>query len=128
MAHNNWRFFDNPLVGSWRHLPDDLSLQRGPTIVILPDGRRLRVPAMSKRDVIAPGNQHDAKEGEGLLKSLQAILQGKKAPQQAGHPGRRHHQRVGPGIRGGPGRPAGSSRVEEMPRPIVHSGFKSADV
>ena len=28
MAHNYWRFFDNPLVGSWRHLPDDLSLQR----------------------------------------------------------------------------------------------------
>ena len=63
MAHNNWRFFDTPLVGNWRHLPDDLSLQRGPTIVILPDGRRLRVPAMTKRVVQAPGDEHAAKEG-----------------------------------------------------------------
>ena len=80
MAHNNWRFFDTPLVGNWRHLPDDLSLQRGPTIVILPDGRRLRVPAMTKRVVQAPGDEHAAKEGGDIVQALQAMLQGKKAP------------------------------------------------
>ena len=94
MAHNNWRFFDNPLVGSWRHLPDDLSLQRGPTIVILPDGRRIRVPAMSKRNVQAPGDHHSAKDGEDILKSLHALLQGKK---EKNHPGPLHmgRRRVG---------------------------------
>ena len=113
MAHNYWRFFDNPLVGSWRHLPDDLSLQRGPTIVILPDGRRIRVPAMSKRNVQAPGDHHSAKDGEDILKSLQALLQGKK---EKNHPGPLHmgRRRVGDH----PGRPqAGAAPIDaDMPR------------
>ena len=125
MAHNNWRFFDTPLVGSWRHLPDDLSLQRGPTIVILPDGRRLRVPAMTKRIVQAPGNEHDAKEGDDIDKTLQAMLQGKKAPAtpavQAAAAGQR--MRVVPAAlhRGGPGRVV-QPQVGDMPRPVVGGG------
>ena len=98
MAHNNWRFFDTPLVGNWRHLPDDLSLQRGPTIVILPDGRRLRVPAMTKRVVQAPGDEHAAKEGGDIVQALQAMLQGKKAPatQAAQAAGRQRRMHVAP--------------------------------
>ena len=75
---SDWRFHDYPLKGHWRYLPDDLSLQRGPTIVILQDGRRIRVPAMSKQNVVAPGDTHNAKDGEDMLKSLQALLSGKK--------------------------------------------------
>lgn len=115
MAHNNWRFHDHPLVGSWRHLPDDLSLQRGPTIVILPDGRRIRVPAMSKRSVQAPGDQHSADAGEEMLKSLQAMLQGKK-PQAGPPPLHMGRRAVG---RDHPGRPAGRPPVrEDMPQGV----------
>ena len=131
MAQNNWRFFDNPLKGHWRYLPDDLSLQRGPTIVILPDGRRLRVPAMSKRSVHAPGNKHDADEGEDMLKSLQAMLAGKHGgPKPAPGFHRRERHRVGgPGVgRGGPGRVAAEGRVEDMPRPVMEQGLISAEV
>ena len=125
MAHNNWRFFDTPLVGNWRHLTDDYSLQRGPTIVILPDGRRLRVPAMTKRVVQAPGDEHAAKEGGDIVQALQAMLQGKKAPAtpaaQAAAAGQR--RRVVPPImhRGGPGHVA-QPQVGDMPRPVVGGG------
>ena len=125
MAHNNWRFFDSPLVGSWRHLPDDLSLQRGPTIVILPDGRRIRVPAMTKRLVQAPGDAHDAKDGDDIVKTLQAMLQGKKAPAtqaaQAAAAQRRMHIVPHHMQRGGAGHVA-PPRVEDMPRPVVGGG------
>ena len=77
MAYNNWRFFNQPMVGNWRHLPDDMSLARGPTIVILPDGRRLRVPAQMKNNVSAPANKHDEDDGESMLKSLQRMLAGR---------------------------------------------------
>ena len=116
MAHNNWRFFDTPLVGSWRHLPDDLSLQRGPTIVILPDGRRIRVPAMTKRLVQAPGDAHDAKDGDDIVQALQAMLQGKKAP-AVGRVGRVPMQRA-QAHRGGPGHVA-APQAEDMPRPVA---------
>ena len=85
MAHNNWRFHDHPLRGHWRHLPDDTSLVRGATIVIMPDGRRMRVPAMQRRFVKAPGDSHDVSEADKILKSLQAMVQGKKAPEPAPH-------------------------------------------
>ena len=38
------------------------------------------MPAMTKRHVKAPGDEHDAKEGGDIVKALQAMLQGKKAP------------------------------------------------
>mgnify|MGYP003716314843 CR=1 FL=1 len=118
MAHNNWRFFDTPLLGSWRHLPDDLSLQRGPTIVILPDGRRLRVPAMTKRIVQAPGNGKKETISSKLCKQCFS----KKAPAvQAAAAGQR--MRVVPAAlhRGGPGRVV-QPQVGDMPRPVVGGG------
>jgi len=101
-------------------MPDDLSLQRGPTIVLLPDGRRIRVPAMSKRNVQAPGDHHSAKDGADVLARLQALLQGKKQPAGPGplHMGRR---RVGDH----PGRPqaGGAAPIDaDMPRRPQHAG------
>ena len=131
MAQNNWRFSDNPLKGHWRHMPDDLSLQRGPTIVILPDGRRIRVPAMSKRSVHAPGEKHNADDGEDIMKSLQALLAGKHGgPKPAPGFHRRQRHRVGGPIgplKGGPGRVAAEGRVEDMPRPLMEGGLISAE-
>ena len=128
MAQNNWRFFDNPLKGHWRHLPDDLRLQRGPTIVILPDGRRLRVPAMSKRMVQAPGDLHDAADGDEMLKSLQRLLSGKHGGPKSRpgfHPGRHAAgQRIG-----GP-HPDQAGRLEapdRLPRPVVGGGGIGAE-
>ena len=120
---SDWRFHDYPLKGHWRYLPDDLSLQRGATIVILPDGRRIRVPSMSKRIVHAPADKHDTEDGEQMLKSLQALLAGKKEEPKAA-PGFRRQRRPADarlGGRGGPGRIAAAERVE-MPRPVAGAG------
>ena len=40
-----YRFSDYLRLGSIYTLPDDLRLQRGPTLVILPEGREIEVPA-----------------------------------------------------------------------------------
>ena len=127
---SDWRFHDYPLKGHWRYLPDDLSLQRGATIVLLPDGRRIRVPAMSKQNVVAPGDTHNAKDGEDMLKSLQALLSGKKQstkPKAAEgfEMQRRAPVRINPG-RGGPGRVAAAER-QEMPRQVVGGGQMVAE-
>ena len=121
---NDWRFTDRPLKGHWRYLPDDLSLQRGPTIVILPDGRRLRVPAMSKRSVHAPGNKHDGEDGDNMLKSLQALLSGKRDPRTQPGFQAQGRQRRGAAPAHRLDLPTGRSRVQagDMPRPVVAGG------
>ena len=128
---NDWRFTDRPLKGHWRYLPDDLSLQRGATIVILPDGRRLRVPAMSKRDVHAPGNKHDGEDGENMLKSLQALLAGKHGgPKTQSGFKAQGRQRRGAAPAHRLDLPTGRSRVEagDMPRPVVAGGAIQAEM
>ena len=100
MSHNDWRFFDSPLRGSWRHLPDDLSMVRGPTIVILPDGRSLRVPAQMKNDVVAPGDKHDADDGNSILQSFQKMLRGMSGGKRANKQARARASRRHAGGRG----------------------------
>ena len=86
---------------------------------------------MSKRSVQAPGDKHNADDGEDMLKSLQALLAGKHGgpkPAAGFHRGGRH--RVGGplgGVRGGPGRVAAEGRVEDMPRPVMEGGLISAE-
>ena len=79
---------------------------------------------MTKRVVQAPGDEHAAKEGGDIVKALQAMLQGKKAPAtpaaQAAAAGQR--RRVVPiRHRGGPGH-AVQPQVGDMPRPVVGGG------
>ena len=77
---------------------------------------------LTKRVVHAPGDKHDAKEGDDIVKALQAMLQGKKAPAtraaQAAAAGQR--RRIVPAAlhRGGPGHVA-APQAEDMPRPVA---------
>ena len=75
-----WRFTDYLRTGSIYTLPDDHRLQRGPTIVRLPSGREMRVPASHPRNVQSQGQQHDTKSAQVQMEQLLAILSGK-------HPG-----------------------------------------
>ena len=69
---------------------DNLALQRGVTYTILPDGKRMRVPAMHRLDVRAASQVHSANEGIDIMQALQSILKGKKTL-----PGQPHFNRRG---------------------------------
>jgi hypothetical protein len=75
------RFYDYPRPGSIYTMPDDLRLVRGPTIVRLFSGRDVKVPANLKQMAHAPSQVHDAHDNEDVLKQLQALLSGRKAPE-----------------------------------------------
>jgi len=90
-----WRFHDHPRPGTIFRLPDDLRLQRGITYTILPDGRMMQVPAMSRMMVRSAASSHDENDDQNIVKALQNILAGKKsdeytrrAPRAADHGGR----------------------------------------
>lgn len=73
-----WRSFDRPMPGTIFRLPDITSLQRGITYTILPDGRSIRVPAMTRLTVRANAESHHKKEGDDIVQALQDLLAGKK--------------------------------------------------
>ena len=73
-----WRSWDRPRTGTIFRLPDDMQLQRGITFTILPDGRPLRVPAMSRLQVRAESESHEDQHGKGMLQALQDSLRGRK--------------------------------------------------
>ena len=73
-----WRSWDRPMVGTYYKLPDETSLQRGITYTILPDGRSLRVPSMSKLEVRAQSQSHNEDGDHDMMQALQDILMGKK--------------------------------------------------
>ncbi len=85
-----WRSHDRPMPGTIFRLPDITSLQRGITYTILPDGKSIRVPAMSRLDVRANAESHQEKEGGDIMQALQDIIAGKKTV-----PGRAHFNRRG---------------------------------
>ena len=74
------------MTGTIFRLPDDMQLQRGITFTILPDGRPLRVPAMSRLQVRAESQSHEQDQGKGMMQALQDLLRGKKPV-----PGRYQH-------------------------------------
>lgn len=91
-----WRSFDRPIVGTIFRLPDITSLVRGITFTILPDGRSMRVPTMSRAEVRAHSNKHADGEENQIMQALHDLMHG-KTPQ----PGRarrgargRHHPHV----------------------------------
>ena len=73
------RYTDYLRTGSIYTLPDDHRLQRGPTLVILPDGKQIKVPATSIRRVASQSQQHDSQKAQASMASLLALLSGKPA-------------------------------------------------
>ena len=64
------RYFDYPRPGSIYTLPDIPSLVRGPTVVLLPSGKEIRVPAQMKQMVASPAETHDVKDGQNKMQDL----------------------------------------------------------
>ena len=87
MAYRSW---DRPMPGTIFRMIDDMSLQRGITYTILPDGRNLRVPAMARINVRAHADSHAQDEGQDMVQALKDILEGKKPV-----PGRARHNHLG---------------------------------
>ncbi len=76
----SWRFCDHPRTGSIYTLPDIPQLVRGPTLVLMPSGKEIEVPTMSKNDVEANANIHTNLQGQGKLQELLKMLSGKQGP------------------------------------------------
>ena len=72
-----WRYTDYLRIGSIYTLPDDHRLQRGPTIVVLPSGRQMKVPASHPRSVQSAGQVHDTRNAQAQMQQLLALLSGK---------------------------------------------------
>ena len=96
------------MTGTIFRLPDDMHLQRGVTFTILPDGKSLRVPAMSRITVRAASQSHAEDNDHDMVQALQDILSGKKPVTGRARMNRRgqaHGNRVDAvrgGVRGGP--------------------------
>ena len=76
----SWRYCDHPRPGSIYTMPDIPQLVRGPTLVLMPSGREVEVPAMMKNDVQANANLHTNAEGTQKLQDLLKLLSGKQGP------------------------------------------------
>ncbi len=108
----SWRSYDRPMPGTIFRLPDDMSLQRGITYTILPDGRNLLVPAMSRMSVRSKANSHGHDEHADIVQALTDMLEGKKPVKGRGrfnrhgqaHGGRIPQQPGNRPVRGGPPR------------------------
>ena len=74
------RYFDYPRPGSIYTLPDIPNLVRGPTVVLLPSGKELRVAAQMKQMVASPAETHDTKDGQDKMQQLMKMLAGKQGP------------------------------------------------
>ena len=77
---NAWRYFDYPRPGSIYTLPDIPQLVRGPTVVLLPSGKEIKVPAQMKQMVASPAEVHDAGDNQNKMTQLMKILAGKQGP------------------------------------------------
>ena len=72
-----FRYMDYPRPGSIYRRLDDLRLQRGPTLVRLPGGREVRVPATEQRNVSTLSQQHDMHQAKGKMAMMMAMLSGR---------------------------------------------------
>ena len=75
-----YRYCDHPRPGSIFRLLDIPQLVRGPTLVMLPSGKEIKVPRMAKNEVQAPAEIHQAVQGKGKLDDLLKLLGGKQGP------------------------------------------------
>jgi len=84
-----YRYTDYPRPGSIYTLPDDMRLQRGPTLVRLPGGREVRVPATERRSVATQSQQHDMNSAQARMQMMMALMRGKPSYPEA-PPGWKH--------------------------------------
>lgn len=75
-----WRYFNYPRPGSIFTLPDIKQLVRGPTVVLMPSGKEIQVPAQIKQMVASPAETHDAGDSQDQMKQLMKVLSGKQGP------------------------------------------------
>lgn len=66
-----------------------MRLQRGPTLVRLPGGREVRVPATERRNVVAASQQHDTNSAQARMQMMMALLRGEPSYPDA-PPGWKH--------------------------------------
>lgn len=76
----SYRYCNHPRPGSIFRLLDIPELVRGPTLVLLPSGKEIKVPRMARQDVTAPAETFDAAKGQGKLEDLLKMLGGKQGP------------------------------------------------
>ena len=69
-----WRYFNYPRPGSIYTLPDIVHLVRGPTVVLMPSGKEIRVPAQVKHLVASPAEVHDMKGSQDKMQQLLKLL------------------------------------------------------
>ena len=88
-----WRSHDRPIVGTIFRLPDITSLVRGITFTILPNGKSMRVPTMSRAKVRAESNKHAEGEESQIMQALHDLMHGKTPQAGRGrrNPVRGHH-------------------------------------
>ena len=75
-----YRYYDYPRPGSIYTLPDIPSLVRGPTVVLLPSGKEIKVPAQMKQEVHAPSMVHDMSDNQKKMQDLLKTLTAKQGP------------------------------------------------
>ena len=106
------------MTGTIFRLPDEMSLQRGITFTIMPDGRSLRVPPMHKLTVRAESQSHEEDGDHDMVQALQDLLGGKKPVRgraQYNNKGRAHGNRVNPRPRrAGPARADGGEGFRQV--------------
>lgn len=79
-----WRYCDHPRPGQIQRLLDIPQLVRGPTLVLLPSGKEIRVPRMERNVVASKAETHDYADGSAKLQGLLKMLSGKKEAAPAG--------------------------------------------
>jgi len=75
-----YRYCDHPRPGSIFRLADIPELVRGPTLVLLPSGKEIKVPRMARQDIQAKADIHTAVQGQGKLQDLLKMLGAKQGP------------------------------------------------
>ena len=74
------RYYDYPMPGSIYRAPDIPSLVRGPTVVLMPSGREIVVPAQVKQHISSPAEVHDVADGKNKMSQLLKMLTAKQGP------------------------------------------------
>ena len=75
-----WRYYDYPRPGSIYRLADIPQLVRGPTVVLMPSGKEVQVPAQVKHMVSSPAEMFDVKDSGDKMSQLLKILSAKQGP------------------------------------------------
>ena len=75
-----WRYYDYPRPGSIYRMLDIPELVRGPTVVLMPSGKEIQVPAQVKQMVSSPAEIFDIKDSQSRMGQLLKLLSAKQGP------------------------------------------------